>query len=165
MKLKWFKELIKNLPDWVDIEIEGLYSGDGLNYYVESNFEEINDLKDQVESYSDKIEELEKEKEELEKQKEALEEKVESINGYFNKLTNERGETFKELFDRNEWQAKEIEKYEKTHIEWRKNHLDLTKKIEKLQARKNKATITERDPKTGQLIAEYQGVKYLLTKL
>lgn len=164
MKLKWFKQLVNALPDSAEIWIDGLYSWDGINYYLESDFDKIDNLKDQVESHYNKIEELETEKKELEKAKESLEEKIEAIKEYFDSLTNERGETFKELLERNESQAQEITKYEKACVGWRQNHLDLTAKIEKLQARKNKASI-ERDVKTGQLVAEYQGVKYILQKL
>jgi chromosome segregation ATPase len=170
MLISDFLKFFQNASKWARVNVAEVESY-GLTYNIvttdiidESN-NVIAGLKEELESERQLNKNLEKEKEGFETQNNELNAKVDQLTERLNSVTDNKMGAYRDLIEQNERQAREIETYKGSLGEWRKNHLDLTAKIEKLQARKNKANITERDPKTGQLIAEYQGVKYTLQKL
>lgn len=118
--------------------------------------EEVDETSEKLVSLKEDLEGEVSWRKELQKE---VEDKTKEITELENTLSkfNDDGVTVKDVVAENESLKEQIR-------DWRKNVLDLTAKVEKLNKRKNKATIMRRDVNTGQLIAEYEGVEYILTK-
>lgn len=133
------------------------YSVDRLgNTFTIRTTDEIEQANAEVVSLKKDLEGEEEWRKELQKEVEDKTREIDELEHIVKKF-NEEGVNVRGLMVENSELIKQI-------AEWRKNSLALEEKIEKLQARKNKA-IVERDFKTGKLIAEFQGIKYNLEKL
>jgi hypothetical protein len=164
MLVRDLQEIIKNAPKWAHISIDDLYF-DGFDYWCEDGFyqSEIKNLESDIKANEKIIAELEEKNTTESQYTSKLAEKIDEYEVYFSNLKDNQGKSFRELLERNQWQEREIIKYQGFCKDWANKVAKLEKDLTNARARKNKA-IVKRCLTTGQLIAEYDGIKYKLVK-
>lgn len=153
----FLKDFLKHFAGGYDTYWVNAYSVEKLGRtFTIRTTEEVDETSEKLVSLKEDLEGEISWRKELQKE---TEEKTKEITELENTLSkfNDDGVTVKQVVEENNELKEQIRL-------WKKNVLDLTAKIEKLNKRKNKATIMRRDLTTGQLIAEYEGAEYILTK-
>jgi chromosome segregation ATPase len=164
MLIRDLQEIIKNAPKWANIDIDDVYF-DGLDFIcVSTELEErIEELEEDIKINEKVIKEQDERSVNEGQYANHLQKQIDEYEQYFSNLKDNKGKSFRELLERNQWQEKELVKYEGYLKTWRDKVTELEKEITNLRARKNKATV-KRCLTTGQLMAEFNGVEYILTK-
>jgi predicted nuclease with TOPRIM domain len=163
MLLKHFLEEISNLSTnkFTEVDVnEVCFNGYDISF-TGGKWESIaKDLNEDIKINEKTIKELESEVEDLKNHISELEKRNQVIEEYFAGLRDNKSDTFKELFERNESNEKQIEIYKENIKKWNEKTLDLERENTKLKGRKNNAKIILTNP----LIIEYQGIKYKTIK-
>ena len=152
----FLKDFLKHFAGAQDTYWINVHSVDKLGRtFTIRTTEEVDETSEKLVSLKEDLEGEMQWRKELQKEVEDKDREIIELENTLSKFND--GVSVKDVVDENNSLKDQIR-------DWRKNILDLEAKIEKLNKRKNKATIMRRDVSTGQLIAEYEGVEYILTK-
>lgn len=131
------------------------------NVLFDGNAEEIKKLKDSIKNNEDVIKNLEEELKAEKEKGDQFERKLNETSEIITQYKDNKGGFLRELLERNDYQASEIEKYKGYIKQWKNKVDEQDEQLKKLRTRANKGVIT-RCVKTGRLICEFNSEKFYL---
>lgn len=168
MFLKDFLQYFAGHPDNCHVDVLSV-DKIGRTFYIytetknEQFISEIESLKKDIEIGNREIKKLEEDLFEEKSLNDKLEKELAELRATFLAYELNPGETIGDLISRNDELNQRVASLQESLNKFHRRHEDDQSEIKDLRARKNKASV-KRCLTTGQLVANFDGVEYVMTK-